>query len=91
MSGFDHDYFQRELVKHFENRLGWTDRTAKKAADIASDVIRVTHGGERHYIAARNTPREDIKRDYQSGQKITAIAKTYALSATAIRNIIKQP
>jgi len=86
---FDHAYYQTELQNHLTNRLGWSAYIAEQVSVIASDVIRLTHGGERHYIQSRNTDRPGIRKDHANGMTISAISKRYGLSAKTVREILK--
>ena len=86
---FDAKLFEDSLVQHYCNRLGWANEQATRAARIAIDVLRLTHGGTKHYIQARVIDHHAINADHRSGNSITELAQKYGITARHIRNIIR--
>ena len=85
---FDHHAFQRDLVIHIKNRLGWSESAASKVATIASDVISLTHGGGSHYIQSRTTDKKTIIEQHTAGDSISKLARRHGLSAKTIRRVV---
>ena len=86
---FDHKFFQKELIHRLVNGMGMSSEIATQLSLIASDVIRSTHGGERHYIQARNPDVKRIKAAYAEGVSIATLSRRHGLTAKAIRHVVE--
>ena len=84
---FDDKLYRRTLAEHYSNRLGWQHETAGQAADIACDVLRQTHGGDRHYIPARKVDHEAIRAAFDGGN-YAELSRRYGVSSRHVRRIV---
>ena len=86
---FNAEIFKKEFSHRLTNGLGWSAEIAGSASTIAVEVIKSTHGGERHYIPSKNTDREKIIAEYKSGVSIEKLARNQGITTRTIRNIVK--
>ena len=86
---FDHQLYKSTLCDHLCNRLGWPMEESDRIARIACDVLRLTHGGDRHYIPSRHVDTKSVLGDHQEGKSIAQLAQLYGITARAVRDIIR--
>jgi len=69
--------------------MGFSSEIAMQLSLIASDLIRSTHGGERHYIRSRIPDIEPIRTAYAEGVSIATLSRRHGLTAKAIRHVVE--